>query len=70
MTWRDFYHWLTTSRYTRRLEQEIAQLKADNERLRGDNDALLKALYPAIKAARVEPAASQTPKSLKPFQWS
>ena len=54
MSWREFWHWLTTTRYTRRLELEIQQLKADNEQLRNDKDALLKVLYPAIRAARNE----------------
>ena len=65
MTWREFYHWLTTSRYTRRLEAEIEQLKADNASLRHDNEELLKALYPAIRAARQEPIPASNTGTLK-----
>lgn len=64
------WHWLTTTRYTRRLEQEIRDLLSDNERLRGDNDGLLKALYPAIRAIRSEKEVrDETKAPLKSFRY-
>ncbi len=33
MTWTKFWHWLTTSRYTRTLEEEVARLRAENRAL-------------------------------------
>lgn len=71
--WREAWHWLTTSRYTRRLESEIKQLTADNDRLRGDNDGLLRALYPAIRAIRTEHDTHQerpvTSNGNQTFKW-
>lgn len=73
MTWQAAWHWLTTSRYTRRLEAEIVQLKADNDRLRIDNDGLLRALYPAIRSIRTEHDAHQEikdqPEKITSFKW-
>ena len=64
------WHWLTTTRYTRRLEQEIRELQADNDRLRGDNDGLLRALYPAIRAIRSEKEVrDETKAPAKSFQF-
>lgn len=60
-TWRDWmvhvFHLLTTSRYTRKLEAEIAELKVDNARLRRDNEGLCEALYPQVKRIRFEAEA-------------
>ncbi len=69
MTWAEFGHWLTTTRYTRRLEREIDQLRADNERLRGDVDGLLRALYPAIKGIRTEKEVRDHPKDFKTVRF-
>jgi hypothetical protein len=70
--WQQAWHWLTTSRYTRRLEAEIVTLKADNERLRADNDGLLRALYPAIRSIRTEHDVQKevtTAPKLTSFNW-
>jgi hypothetical protein len=67
--WAKFWHLLTTTRYTRRLEKEIEQLKADNARLRADNDGLLQALYPAMRSIRYEPKEHPAVSNLKPFKF-
>jgi hypothetical protein len=55
--WARVWHVLTTSRYTRQLEAEIVDLKADNARLRRDNEGLTEALYPQVRRIRVESEA-------------
>jgi hypothetical protein len=52
--WTRLWHILTTSRYTRQLEAEIADLKVDNARLRRDNEGLTEALYPQVRRIRLE----------------
>jgi hypothetical protein len=54
MTFQTIWHWLTTSRYTRRLESEIEFLQTEITRLRTDNDGLVCALYPQVKRIRTE----------------
>ncbi len=67
--WAKFWHLLSTTRYTRRLEQEIEQLRADTARLKADNDGLLQALYPAMKAIRYEAKETKAAGNLKPFKF-
>ena len=69
MTWQSFLHWLTTSRYTRELEREIEQLRADCDRLRAHNDALLGALSPAIRAIKTEHQAITESRAPVKFKW-
>lgn len=42
--WADIWHWLTTSRYTRNLELAVELLRAEQDRLRAENRALLNSL--------------------------
>jgi hypothetical protein len=70
MTWASFWHWLVTSRYTRRLEAEIEYALKDNERLRADNHELLCALHPALRSVRTESVAIkglEAKRPMKPF---
>lgn len=54
VSWAVIWRWLSTSRYTRRLEAEIEYLKTEITRLRTDNDGLVCALYPQVKRVRIE----------------
>ena len=58
MKWHEFvelaYHWLTTTRYTRRIESENSWLLKDNSRLRDENHILMVALHPQLKGVRTE----------------
>jgi hypothetical protein len=44
MNFRAIWHWLTTSRYTRQLERENEELRAQLKELRTENHALVFAL--------------------------
>jgi hypothetical protein len=72
--WREtlalIWHWLTTSRYTRRLEQEVEFFKADNARLRRDNDGLLQDLHPNLRKIRSEQVVrDEGPRDFRPIKF-
>lgn len=54
-----FWHWLTTSRYTRNIEQQVIDLKARNSGLERDLDALMSQMYPQYKAAKQQAAGEK-----------
>ena len=63
MTFADFLHWLTTSRYTRSLERENAELRRQVKDMKQENDALIFALgRPRIvRADEVEQIETDAP---------
>ena len=69
MKWHEFvelaWHWITTSRYTRRVEAENRWLLEDNKRLRADNDCLMRSLHPQLKGARLEQEAHKEAERLE-----
>ena len=50
-----FWHWLTTSRYTRELERQRDALQTRVDRLERDNLMLMRQLYPRLGLQPDEP---------------
>lgn len=61
MTFPDFWHWLTTSRYTRRLEEENSELRAQLKDMRAENQALIFALKHGVAVPVAERETIQAP---------
>lgn len=57
--WTTFWHWLTTSRYTRALEGEIARLRAENRAL--VNSLLGTAGVPPLQVDSSQPTVDRKP---------
>lgn len=73
MTFRDFLHLLTTSRYTRRIEAENDELRRQVKELKVENAQLAQALLKRRMAEPSEADADALPdpsmKPLRPRRW-
>lgn len=71
MNFAEFWHLITTSRYTRKLEQDNEQLRQDVLSLREENKLLVTALSPAVRATikPLTPVSKAAPQRLdQPFR--
>lgn len=67
--WREFYHWLSTSRYTRSLEARVENLELENQALR--NALNERAGVPRIDFKNREVMQAKNPVPIrKPITWS
>jgi hypothetical protein len=79
-----FWHWLTTSRYTLALEEQVADLKREREELKAEIFTLNQCLIPTLRSMEREKAAPVTagqmvkaranrdasePHKIKPANW-
>lgn len=76
MTFPEFWHWLTTSRYTRKLEAENEELRAQLQKLKAENTALIFALgkRPSFvpvseREEEIQAAATKVPRNLRPGRF-